>query len=338
MKIFYSPLHQLHSPNEFFDGKIVPSPEKPERAEAILKHLVKIKLGEVLAPTSFNSSHYKAAHSPDFVDFLESFWHSWQQSGKSGQASTRIWPASDHTPMPKDIEAKLGVYSGGADAVLTATSYEAIKASADVALSAAQSFLADNKSVFALCRPPGHHAGKAKIAGFCYLNNIAIAARYLQKSGIKKIAILDLDYHHGNGTQDIFYEDPNLLFISIHGEPSVTYPFYTGYTAEKGAGPGYGFNLNFPLPHGTNWQNYEPALISALAEIVNFAPECILISLGVDGYKDDPISRFKLETDDYRKMAMLVKAINIPTMHVMEGGYNIEMIGENVAAFLTEYS
>ncbi len=185
-----------------------------------------------------------------------------------------------------------------------------------------------------LCRPPGHHAGRDYYGGYCFLSSAAIAAQaWIDRTG-SRCAILDVDYHHGNGTQDIFYERDDVFFASLHADPAFAYPFFSGYAEESGSGRGLGANLNLPLPLGTRWETFSAALTRALVTAQRFSPAALIVSLGVDTYKDDPISGFSLETADFIRMAETIRDAGLPTLVVLEGGYNLKKIGENVVAFL----
>lgn len=184
-------------------------------------------------------------------------------------------------------------------------------------------------SAFALCRPPGHHAAREYMGGYCYLNNAAIAAERCLSQGAKRVAVLDVDFHHGNGTQNIFYDRPDVFFASLHGDPHVSYPYFSGYAHEQGAGAGEGFNANYPMGKGTRWSQYQPALQDALKRIVAHRPQFLVVSLGVDTFEDDPISHFKLTSEDFMRMGAEIASAGIPTLFVMEGGYMVDEIGIN---------
>jgi len=213
-----------------------------------------------------------------------------------------------------------------------------VLSSVRVALSAAKELLSHQVPAFALTRPPGHHAGSALSGGYCYLNNVAIAARYLQRHAISnghgatKIGILDIDYHHGNGTQDIFYSDPSVLYTSLHAVDD--FPYFTGSRTETGCGHGEGYNMNIPLPRGTMDSEYCAALELVVAAIRKFDPQYLIVSLGVDTYMDDPISDFKLTVTGYVNIGKMISGLRIPTLFVMEGGYHLETIGDNVFSVL----
>ena len=239
---------------------------------------------------------------------------------------------------PDFIDGKLGFYSLDAGVPITAGTWEAVQASADVALTGARTLLDGAPAVFSLCRPPGHHAATAAMGGYCYLNNAAIAAQYLVDQGRARVAILDVDYHHGNGTQEIFYSRSDVLFLSLHADPRVEYPYFLGYADERGAGAGLGFTHNYPLPHGTTWEAYGPALDDACAKVEAFRPDALVVSLGVDTYEHDPISQFRLRTEDFPKIGARIAAARVPTLFVMEGGYAVEDIGVNAVNVLTGFA
>ena len=207
----------------------------------------------------------------------------------------------------------------------------------DGARSNMHAVLGGERSAFALCRPPGHHCGRDYLGGYSYLSNAAIAAEEAIAAGKKRVAILDVDYHHGNGTQDIFYDRADVAYASIHADPVMDYPYYWGHADEAGSGEGEGATLNLPLPRGTDWSGYEPALMQALEWIGKHEPELLIVSYGADTYEGDPISHFKLKTSDYAPMARRIAALGLPTVVVMEGGYAVDALGANVAEFLTGF-
>jgi acetoin utilization deacetylase AcuC-like enzyme len=197
--------------------------------------------------------------------------------------------------------------------------------------------LAGESAAFALCRPPGHHAGADYLAGYCYLNNAAVAAEAARAVGVTRVAILDIDYHHGNGTQDIFLERGDIFFASIHADPRTDYPFFWGHPDEAGTGEGEGATLNLPLPRGTGRRDYETALDRALEAVAAFGPDLLICSFGADTFAGDPICSFALETGDYAPVARRIAGLGLPTVVVMEGGYAVDALGTNVAAFLSGF-
>jgi acetoin utilization deacetylase AcuC-like enzyme len=214
--------------------------------------------------------------------------------------------------------------------------YAAVVGSAQCAITAANLILNGQRAAYALCRPPGHHAGRDFNGGYCYFNNTAIAARLLSARG--PVAILDIDYHHGNGTQDIFWEDDRVVTISIHCDPRVDFPYFTGYVDEIGEGAGRGCNLNLPLPPKTDGSAYLAALDTALDWLNAFHPWALVVAVGFDTFGGDPISKFTLRTVDYTTIARRIKSISMPTVIVQEGGYNTEALGWNAVAFLESFA
>ena len=235
---------------------------------------------------------------------------------------------SPQTPEDHGMEPILAVH----DPAYVDSAYWAVQS----ALSALDAIIVgQTKRAFALCRPPGHHSGRDYFGGYCYLNNAAIAARAAEAAGLGPVAILDVDYHHGNGTQDIFCEDGGVFFASIHADPKSDYPYFWGHADETGAGEGTGATFNQPLPQGTTWEAYAPALDKALERIAAFGAKTLIVSYGADTFEKDPISEFKLTTKDMHRMGAAIRTLDLPTLTVMEGGYRIDALGNNVEAYLT---
>ena len=204
-------------------------------------------------------------------------------------------------------------------------------------MSAAEAAWNERTATFALCRPPGHHAERARFGGYCFLNTAALAVEHFRHLGASRVAVLDVDYHHGNGTQSIFYERSDVLTVSIHADPAVAYPYFIGYQHETGSGDAVGMNLNVCLPDGTDWKSYSVALNKALQTISDFEPDAIVVPFGADTYCEDPISTFRLTTDDFVRMSELISQLNCPGAVTMEGGYAIDALGRNVEAFLSSW-
>ena len=194
------------------------------------------------------------------------------------------------------------------------------------------------RAAFSLSRPPGHHAGADFFGGYCFLNNAALAAQHLRDAGMDRVAVLDVDYHHGNGTQAIFYDRPDVFFASLHGDPRTEYPFFLGYADETGAGKGDGANLNLPLPRGTDYAHWSDALEVALAAIERFGADALVVSLGVDTFAGDPISGFQLQSTDYLRMGERLQQMGLPTVLVFEGGYAVEEVGINAVNVLQAFA
>jgi len=304
----------------------------------VLAQVKRTELGPISAPLDYGIEPIKRIHDANFVDFIQTAWPRWSALGREHDMLPLAWPMR-RMPMrcPDDIDGQLGYYSFDAGAPLTANSWQAIYSSAQVALSAQAHIAAGAHSAFALCRPPGHHAGIDYMGGYCYLNNAAIAAQAMLDQGARRVAILDVDFPHGNGTQDMFYQRADVLFTSIHGDPRNEYPCFSGYADERGEGVGLGYNLNYPLPAGSNWDAWSRALNDALRQIAGFGADYLVVSLGVDTYLADPISSFKLDSPDYLTMGEMIAKLGLPTLFVMEGGYAVEEIGINAVNVLTAF-
>lgn len=340
MKTVYSAKHVLHQPQkEIFCGEIVDSAEKPSRAESVYKAVLDRKIGPVLEPKRFPTEKITRIHSPDYIDFLRTAYDEWTAAGmKCEQAfATNFNNQHNCRIPPKTILGKMGFYLADTSLSITKGTWEAAESSAHVALTAAEIVLSGETSAFALCRPPGHHASTSVGAGYCFINNAALAAQSCLDGGSRKIAILDVDYHHGNGTQEIFYHRNDVLFCSIHADPALDFPYFSGYAEEIGIGAGEGFNQNYSLPFGTHWDSYKDTLRLAVARIRSYAPDILIVSLGVDTFEGDPISQFKLSGDNYTRMGEEIAVAGCPTIFVMEGGYSVDHIGNNATNILTGY-
>jgi acetoin utilization deacetylase AcuC-like enzyme len=339
MLTVFSSSHHLHHGKELKDGALTPSFEEPGRADAILRRVRAVGLGEAIACRPFGVDQYVGAHSGRYVRFLSGAWEQWSAGGRSSDALPLVWPVRNMRDdiEPAVIEGKLGYFSMDAGAPITAHTWNAVAESANLALTGAELVLEGARGAFALCRPPGHHAGREYMGGYCYLNNAAIAASHAIAKGLKRVAVLDVDFHHGNGTQDIFYDRSDVLTVSIHGDPSVSYPYFSGNSDERGRDAGEGFNLNLPLPKGTDWPAYSQALKSACRRVVAHAPELLVVSLGVDTFENDPISHFLLKSDDFSRLGEQIAALQCPTLFVMEGGYMVDEIGINAVNVLQAF-
>jgi acetoin utilization deacetylase AcuC-like enzyme len=336
MLTVYSDDHHLHRGKyELSDGKLLPCFETPERADLVLKAVQEADLGQIVTPEDFGLDPIHRIHDARFVEFLQQAWGLWEATGRDGDALPLSWPVRGMRQIePEHIDGKLSYFSFDAGSPITSGTWQAARSSANVALTAAAHLRAGEHCVFALCRPPGHHAAADYIGGYCYLNNAAVAAQSLLDEGAGKVAILDVDYHHGNGTQSIFYARDDVLFVSIHGDPDQEYPYFLGRADETGTGKGKGFNLNLPLRWQSSAELWFAALAQGLERISQFAPDYLLISLGVDTYIDDPISEFRLTNDDYLKMGSRIASLGLPMQFVLEGGYAVDAIGSNVANVL----
>ena len=331
MRCFWDERQRLHAPTgEFFNGAIHPAAEHGGRVDAILG-----AIGPTETPDDLGLAPILRAHSADYVEFLRTAQDQWLSAGREGDAFPYTFPVVGRRPLRLSrIDALLGQYSFDTSTPIGRGTWEASYWAVQTALAATMAVLNGERSAFAFCRPPGHHCGRDYLGGYSYLSNAAIAAEHALVSGNKCVAILDVDYHHGNGTQDIFYDRADVPYASIHANPSTDYPFFWGHSDEAGEGEGDGANLNLPLPRGTDWNGYEPALVQALDWIERREPELLIVSYGADTFEGDPISYFKLKTGDYRLMARRIASLDLPTVIVMEGGYAVEALGANVTGFL----
>ena len=331
MKTIYSKKYSLHnSLTELSGGKLVKPFETSERVKFILNEISNRKLGPILEAKDQDLDIIYKVHDKNYVKFLETAWDEWIKEGFKGEAIPTVWPSRSMNSkiIPNNIEGKLGYYCLANETSISQGTIEGAYESVKIALTAAE-ILQNEKSIFALCRPPGHHASKDQYGGYCFFNNIAIAAEKLIEEGAKKIFILDIDFHHGNGTQEIFYNRPDVYFASLHGDPMEAFPHFLGHADEKGIEDGEGFNLNCPLPRNTSYEQWRKSLIKVIDEVKTFSPDFFLISLGVDTFEYDPISFFKLKSEDYFDVGRIISSLNLPTLFVMEGGYAINQIGIN---------
>ncbi|WP_248746929.1 MULTISPECIES: histone deacetylase family protein [unclassified Pseudomonas] len=336
MLTVYSDDHHLHHGRcELIDGQLMPCFEMPSRADHVLARVQHQALGPVREPEDFGLEPIRRVHDEAYLNFFQGAWERWAALGHDGDLLPFTWPARTlRRVIPKNLHGELGYYSFDGGAPITAGTWQAAYSAAQVALTAQAEIQRGARSAFALCRPPGHHAASDLMGGYCYLNNAAIAAQAFLDQGHRKVAILDVDYHHGNGTQSIFYERSDVIFTSLHGHPEAEFPFFLGYADELGEGPGEGFNFNYPLAAGTAWDQWSAALEQACGEIERYAPDVLVVSLGVDTFKDDPISQFKLDSPDYLRMGERIARLGKPTLFVMEGGYAVEEIGINAVNVL----
>ncbi len=336
MRVIYSEDHKLRdAKTELHGGQLVKPFEGPFRAEWILAAVKEAGYNDVVAPDAHGMETAAKVHDPAFLAFLATAWDRWVAEGYQGEAiPTAIPYRRSRQRVPNNIDGALGYYANALETSITEGTYAAAVSSMNVALTGADWVNSGNRFAFSLCRPPGHHAGIDLYGGYCFINNAAVAAQRFLDSGAKKVAILDVDFHHGNGTQDIFYERGDVYFASLHGDPVDAFPYFLGYADETGAGAGEGANRNYPMPAGTPWDVWAAALDDSLARIKAFGAEAIVVSLGVDTFEKDPISFFKLSSPDYIRMGERIAASGLPVLVVMEGGYGVPEIGLNVANVL----
>ncbi len=341
MKTFYSPAHLDHAPPEEFEGgKMNPAVEVPLRALRVRDEVERRRLGPILAPADFGMAPVARVHDAGLVRFLGEASDLWRKryGEDAPPAIPSAWPARGLRAQPQgDVESRLGSYAFDTATPIVKGTWSAALAAANAALSAAQAVAGGERAAFALARPPGHHASADVFGGYCYLNNVAIAAQWCADRGLRP-AILDVDYHHGNGTQSIFYARADVFFCSIHGDPSFAYPHFLGFADEGGEGAGEGANLNLPLAMYSGWSDYAAALARASQALQAFGPDVLLVSLGLDTYEADPISKFKLGTEDYLRLGEALAGLKLPTVFVFEGGYNLDALATITANVLEGFA
>ena len=339
MQIIYAQQHKLHNTDAVeVEGNPFQTEELPVRAEIILEAVQSAQLGPVVAPTDHGLAPVLAVHDPGYVSFLRTA-HAQSAAflGEAGPVFTWTFAVRHAARKPKSVVGLKGYYAFGWGSPILEGTWQAAYWSAQCALTAADGLLAGQPVCYALCRPPGHHAAADLYGGFCYLNNAAIAARHLQRNG-ERVAILDVDYHHGNGTQLIFYDDPQVLYCSLHVHPDADYPYYWGETDELGEGPGRGANRNWPLPSGTDDAHYLEVLDEALSVVRAFMPQYLIVSAGFDTLEGDPAGGFHLTCAGLARVGGKIAALNLPTLIVQEGGYLLDTLGRAAVAFLQPFA
>ena len=338
MLVFHTDRSLGHDPDRYFRrGKIVAHPESAERYDVLLG--AALKAGALSqAPEDKGLEPILRVHSQDYVDFLAQAWS--RRAEIPGGVSDEILGTHFAKPQmhrrPVGLLGQMGYYTCDTSTPVRAGTWGAVYWSAQAAISSAEAAL-KGEPAYALCRPPGHHAFSDAAAGFCYFNNAAIAARHMGHLTGGKIAILDIDVHHGNGAQSIFYEDPNVLTISLHCDPSDYYPFFSGYEDETGSGPAEGLNRNFALPPGTGDEAFLSALTTAIEAIRTFNPAGLVVALGLDAGKDDPVGAFGITEDGFAQIATRIGDAGLPTTFIQEGGYLCDALPKNLTAFLSAF-
>lgn len=337
MRIIHSEDHRLHFPQaELSGGEFVTPFERPSRVEYVLNRLKHQGLKDISEPDALDMAPVRALLDPGYLTFLETAWAEWKGAGMAGEIIAANVPARGmHMDrIPENIDGKVGYYCHASETAMTAGTWAAALSSVACAQTAQRIVAAGADSAFALCRPPGHHATADQYGGYCFINNAAVVAQMFRDTGAARVAVLDIDFHHGNGTQSLFYNRADVMFASLHGAPQEAYPYYLGYADETGAGEGEGANLNYPMTAGTGYGLWSGALDDAIAKITAWGAETLVVSLGVDAYKEDPISFFKLESDDFTDAGRRIGRMKLPTVFCMEGGYAIEAVGINTVNVL----
>ncbi len=302
--------------------------ERPARVDAIKESIESSGLFTCITPNRYSEDIILKVHDKHFVNFLKTVC---TKLSADRAVYPDTFPIRRPDRRPKNLPTQAGYYCIDSCTPLDRNAYDAARSSVNVAMTAADEILAGSRVAYAICRPPGHHAERRVYGGFCYFNNAAIAASHL--CGYGKVAVLDLDYHHGNGTQDIFYERSDVLTISIHGHPDFSFPYFSGFSNETGDGPGLGYNFNYPLDSGSDGPVYLKTLAKALAEIKKFAPDFLVVSLGMDTLKNDPTGTFNLTANDIFEIARNLGGLKLPLLIVQEGGYNLRNLKSGVTSF-----
>jgi acetoin utilization deacetylase AcuC-like enzyme len=336
MDVVYSALQARHAPRSFLvRGQLSESPEIPARADAFLA-AVERRGDRLVVPADAGLAPIAAVHAPDYLAFLEQAWREWQKIGGAPEVIPNVHPGRAADATPQSIVGQAGKFQADTACPIGEQTYVAAVAAAHSAVHAAALVAAGARSAYALCRPPGHHAFADMAGGFCFLNNAAIAADSLARAG-QRVAILDVDVHHGNGTQGIFYRRRDVLHVSLHADPSWFYPYFWGYAHERGAGDGVGYNLNLPLALGTDDDSYAVALEDAKSAIRRFAPDTLVVALGLDGFEGDPLKGMRISMSGFERIGASVGALALPTVLVQEGGYPCPELSDNLEAFLNGF-
>lgn len=335
MKAVYDSAQARHDPQFFLvKGRQLPSTEQPERAIRLLGGLEESSI-EVVGPTDFGPAPRQAIHSARYLQFLETAHQQWQAlPNASAEVVANIHPLQKPANYPDSIIGRAGWHMADTACPLGANTWDAACRSANTALTAAQQVIDGARFSYALCRPPGHHAYADMAGGFCFLNNVAIAAQHARNTHAR-VAILDVDVHHGNGTQGIFYDRADVLTVSIHADPHNFYPFFWGHANEKGEAAGENFNLNFPLPLLSGDQLFLSALESAGRAIAEFDPGLLIVALGLDASETDPLRGLSVTTNGFSKIGKAIASFGLPTVFVQEGGYLSDILSDNLSAVLT---
>ncbi len=340
MQVFHNELHAQHQGrHEMFRGELVPCFEVPARVDFVLEELRERAIGTLAPAPVCEDALLARVHAPRYLDFLAGAWDEWvalDPANAQRDALPSYWPIRSFRSdvLPENFIARLGLFSFDAGSPLTAGTWRAARRGVDCAVAGANRLLAGDRAAFALTRPPGHHAGADFFGGYCFLNNAAVAAQRLREGGMARVAVLDVDYHHGNGTQAIFYDRADVYFASVHGDPRTEYPYFLGHADERGQGSGLGCNLNLPLPRGTGFDAWRKAVAEALDAIARFHADALVVSLGVDTFEGDPISGFLLRGDDYLRLGEDLAQAGLPTLFVFEGGYAVAQVGRNAVNVL----
>jgi acetoin utilization deacetylase AcuC-like enzyme len=337
MKAFHAAEQKRHDPKMFLSsGAQQPNPEQPERVERLLAG-AKAAGCAVERPRDHGLGPVAAVHTPEYLDFLEHIFVRWQRiEGASAEVIPNIHPLARNGAYPASAVGQAGYHMADTACPISAETWDSALWSAWSAVEAAEAVMAGAPAAYALCRPPGHHAFADVAGGFCFVNNSAVAAQALRRRAAR-VAILDVDLHHGNGTQGIFYARGDVLTVSLHADPIRFYPFFWGHADERGEGPGLGCNLNLPLARKTGDAAFLEALEVAFRRIRAFAPEALVVALGLDAFEGDPFGGLSVSTPGFARIGEAIAGLALPTAVVQEGGYLCDELGDNLTAFLTGF-
>ncbi|MGA8261861.1 MAG: histone deacetylase family protein [Arenicellales bacterium] len=341
MKVFYSPLQTRHDPKCFLvNGAQQPNPEVPARADALLE-AARAAGHDIEEPADHGLAPMATVHTPAYLEFLNTIHERWSHiDGASDEVVPNIHPTHRDGRYPSSAVAHAGYHMADTACPISADSWDSIYWSANSAVGAADHVLQTGNTAYALCRPPGHHAFADLAGGFCFVNNSAIAAQRMRKA-FDRVAIVDVDLHHGNGTQGIFYHRPDVYTLSIHADPDRFYPFFWGHADERGAGAGLFYNLNLPIPRGSGDDVFLSTLEKGLKHIDWFAPGAVVVALGLDAFQGDPFGGLAVTTPGFEQTAELVgqrcKANGAVAVLIQEGGYLCPELGDNLVSFLSGF-
>jgi acetoin utilization deacetylase AcuC-like enzyme len=342
MRVVYTPAHLRHDPHVEFENSRAHRPyEHIGRAEAIRAAIEADGNFQFEEPASWGTDPIEAVHDPGLVRFLTTAWAEYQAAAGPAREVVpdvfyRPGLRNKMTPAvePASVLGRLGWWCFETTTPLTEGTYDAARGAVDTALTATAAVLDGESVVYGLCRPPGHHASTSNYGGYCFFNNAAVAAHHVAATTGTKVTVLDVDYHHGNGTQEIFYDRDDVQYVSLHGDPARAYPFSIGFADETGSGRGLGANHNVPLAAGTDDDHYLGVLGATLDEVARFGPSLVVVSLGLDTFHDDPIADLAITTDGFGRIGARIAELGVPTVVLQEGGYDVDALGANAVSFL----
>ncbi|PWJ88946.1 acetoin utilization deacetylase AcuC-like enzyme [Mesorhizobium loti] len=337
MKAFYAEEQKRHDPKAFLSsGAAQPNPEMPERVERLLAGALSAGC-TIERPRDHGLGPVAAVHTPEYLDFLEHIYTRWQRiDGASAEVIPNIHPIARNGSYPASAVGQAGYHMADTACPISGETWQSALWSAWSAVDAAEAVMSGAPAAYALCRPPGHHAFADVAGGFCFINNSAVAAQVLRRTA-SRVAILDVDLHHGNGTQGIFYTRPDVLTVSLHADPVRFYPFFWGHADERGEGPGLGYNFNLPLPRKSADAAFLAALEVAFQRIRAFSPDALVVALGLDAFEGDPFGGLSVSTPGFSRIGEAIAKLGLPTVIVQEGGYLCDELGDNLTAFLTGF-